>query len=67
MTTDPYTAGVLAAIHGWPVCPCAGWHYQRDWWAGYKDQRRVHALPTSKKHVQKQRKFTHIPSRRKVT
>lgn len=52
---DPYTAGILAAIHGWPVCPCAGWHYQRDWWAGYKDQLRAEQRAARKRQPGKQR------------
>lgn len=34
-----YHEGVMAAIHGWSVCPHNGYEYRRDWWAGYNAQR----------------------------
>ena len=44
-TDDPATRtfneGAMAAIHGWNVCPHTGWHYQREWWMGWKAQREI--------------------------
>ena len=44
-TDDPvtrtYAEGIIAAAHGWTICPHTGGRYRREWQMGYRDAQRT--------------------------